>query len=124
MYGWQPNTHKFLSASESMAYRSLKKAAAKRADVKALAAGDRASHLNAKQMLMDNANDGQIPYSYATPEEPDALLYGALLSDAQFEEVAEYDDRQLATPDIAVASFDAPAGFDATAGIAIWTVSN
>ena len=82
----------------------------------ALAGGDRASHLNAKKRLMDNANDGRIQDGYATPREPDALLYEALLPGAQCEGVAEYDAHQWAFAATAtVANLVKTAGFDAPA---------
>ena len=74
----------------------FEKAAAKRAEAKASAAGDDAPQLKAKRMLADDANDGQIQYWYTAPQDSDACLYEAPLPDVQYGEVAEYDDRQLA----------------------------
>ena len=61
---------------KSFAHRSSKAAAAKHADVKAMAAGDEASQLKAKQMLMENATEGQSQNSHAMPQESDAFFFG------------------------------------------------
>ena len=91
MCGWHLNTHKSSDTLESIAYRSLEAAASRHAVAKASAVGDEASRLEAKQMLMGNADDGQVQFTYAIPHEPDALLYFALSPDDQYDEVAEYD---------------------------------
>ena len=65
--------------SKSIDYRSLKAAADKRAAAKQMAAGDEASQLKTKQLVMDKAKDGRIRNCFATPKEPDASAQGALL---------------------------------------------
>ena len=59
---------------KSVAYRSLKAVAAKDADVKAMGAGDEASQLKPKQVLVETATEGQSQNSYAMPQGSDASL--------------------------------------------------
>ena len=107
-------THKFAIMLGFIAYRSLKEAAAKHADAIALAAGDETSQLQSEQMIMDNADDRQIQYSYTTPQEPDSSPFDTPSSDDHFGEVAESGELQLPI-EVAKTAADLieTAGFDA-----------
>ena len=86
---------------KSIAYCSLKAAAAKRADVKAMAAGGAASQLKAKQMLMDSATNRAEPIHLRDARERDASLRDALLSNGQYCEASDgqYCDALLSLGD-------------------------
>ena len=101
---------------KSISFRGLKEAAAKHAAGKELAAGDEASKLKTKQLLTDKANGGRSRHCFTAPREPDASLYGALLSDERYEEVPDYDEQQLAiaASTLAAATIKT-AGLDASA---------
>ena len=60
-----------------------------------MAAGDEASKLKTKQLLIDKAGDGRAQSCFARPEETDASPLGALLSDELYEEASDYDEQQL-----------------------------
>ena len=81
---------------KSIAYPSLTAAAANRPDAKSKAAGNEALQLEAKRMLTEKAEVAHMQYSYASPQEPDASLRGALLSDGQYRRASEYDERHMA----------------------------
>ena len=101
---------------KSVAFRSLNAAAAKRADMKAKAAGNEALRLEARQLLMEEVTDVEVCRSYGMHEESDASLLGASLSFGEYGETSEYNEQHMAVAATMVAAdliktggFDAPA---------------